>query len=109
MTLDFEQIGTKSYPNFKGGEKSLEAAMYSAPEIKIMRAKLEPGATIGLHTHETNAEIIYLLSGHATVVTPQGEEHLEAGQCHYCPKGETHSLQNRSQEDITFFAVVPEM
>ena len=109
MTLNFEQMGEKSFPNFKGGEKSLKAAMYAAPEIKIMRARLEPGATIGLHTHDTSAEIIYILSGTATVVTPEGDEVVSAGQCHYCPKGGAHSLQNRSGEEIAFFAVVPEV
>lgn len=109
MTLDFSQMGEKAFPQFKGGEKALNAAMYAAPEIKIMRGRLEPEATIGTHTHDTSAEIIYILSGHATVVTPEGNEELEAGQCHYCPKGHTHSLQNRSEEDLTFFAVVPEV
>ena len=32
---------------------------------------------------------------------------LEAGQCHYCPQGHTHSLINDSEEDLVFFAVVP--
>ena len=29
------------------------------------------------------------------------------GDCHYCPKGHTHSLINNSDEDLVFFAVVP--
>ena len=36
------------------------------------------------------------------------EESLEAGDCHYCPKGHTHSLINVGKEDLVFFAVVPE-
>ena len=32
---------------------------------------------------------------------------LQAGDCHYCPKGHTHSLINNSDEDLVFFAVVP--
>ena len=32
---------------------------------------------------------------------------LEAGQCHYCPQGHTHSLINDSDADLVFFAVVP--
>ena len=32
---------------------------------------------------------------------------LEAGQCHYCPQGHSHSLINDSTEELVFFAVVP--
>jgi oxalate decarboxylase/phosphoglucose isomerase-like protein (cupin superfamily) len=35
-------------------------------------------------------------------------EKLEAGMCHYCPKGHTHSLMNDSDAELEFFAVVPE-
>ena len=31
MTLDFNQIGEKAFPQLKGGEKALNAAMYAAP------------------------------------------------------------------------------
>ena len=34
-------------------------------------------------------------------------ERVEAGVCHYCPKGHTHSMINDSDEDLVFFAVVP--
>ena len=35
-------------------------------------------------------------------------ERVEAGVCHYCPKGHTHSLINDSDSDLVFFAVVAE-
>lgn len=34
-------------------------------------------------------------------------EDVEAGVCHYCPKGHSHSLINNSDADLVFFAVVP--
>ena len=73
-----------------------------------MYGRLEPGASIGLHTHETSSEIIYLLEGRGKVLLADGEERVAAGQCHYCPKGHTHSLVNDSDADLVFFAVVPE-
>ena len=33
-----------------------------------MRGVLPPGATIGLHPHETNSEVIYILSGTGQVL-----------------------------------------
>lgn len=82
--------------------------MFTDPLVKIMRGKLAPGASIGLHTHETNSEIIYVLEGNGKVLYDGEYETVGAGSCHYCPKGHEHSLINDSQADLIFFAVVPE-
>ena len=37
-----------------------------------------------------------------------GQETLTAGDCHYCPKGHSHSLINGGGEDLVFFAVIPQ-
>ena len=35
-------------------------------------------------------------------------EKLSAGDCHYCPRGSSHSFANEGSEDLVFRAVVPE-
>ena len=75
---------------------------------RILHGVLESGASIGLHTHETNSEIIYFLSGRGKVLYDGKYETVEQGMCHYCPKGHSHSLINDSESDLVFFAVVPE-
>lgn len=108
MILNFDQIEEQVIPNFKGGEKQIKSHMYTDEACKIMRASLEPGATIGVHTHETNSEIIFMLQGTGEVVFDGEKETLSAGSCHYCPKGHSHGLRNESGETIVFYAVVPE-
>ena len=108
MILQFDTIEEQIIPNFKGGEKQFKTRMYTDAVCKIMRASLEPGATIGVHTHDTNSEIIFMLKGTGVVLYDGGQEILPAGSCHYCPKGHTHSLRNESDEVIEFYAVVPE-
>ena len=73
-----------------------------------MRAKRIPGASIGLHTHETSSEVIYILEGEGKVLYDGAYEAVSAGSCHYCPKGHTHSLINDSEKDLYFLAVIPE-
>ena len=73
-----------------------------------MQDHAEPGASIGLHTHQGNSEIIYILSGAGKVLCDGAYEPLSAGSCHYCPKGHAHSLINDSDGELAFFAVVPE-
>ena len=92
MYIDFDGMQTKELPNFKGGEKTFRADMFDDGDTKIMRGRLESGASIGLHTHEGNCEIIYILSGNGKVKYDDTEEKLSAGSCHYCPNGHSHSL-----------------
>lgn len=107
MIIDFDKIAEEERPHFQGGEKSYFAKMYADDNNKIMHGRLEPGASIGLHTHETNSEMIYLLKGNGTVLYDGGSEKVSAGTCHYCPMGHTHSLINDGQEEMEFLAIVP--
>ncbi len=109
MYIDFDSIKTTEIKNFKGGEKITFADMFDDGSVKIMRGRLESGASIGMHTHEENCEIIYILSGNGKVKYDDTVEKLTVGSCHYCPKGHSHSLVNDSDDDLIFFAVVPEI
>ena len=107
MLIDFSQMEETVIPNFLGGEGALRAKMRVDELGKILHGVLEPGSTIGLHTHETSSEIIYILAGTGRVLYDGGDESLSAGSCHYCPKGHAHSLINDGGELLEFFAVVP--
>lgn len=108
MRIKFDEMEEKIIPEFKGGQGNFITKMYADENNKIMFDKLEPGASIGLHTHETNSEIIYLISGTGRVIFDDTEEQLLPGECHYCPKGHSHSLINAGSDMLVFFAVVPE-
>lgn len=108
MLINFDQIEETVIPHFRGGEKETRSRMFVEPACKIMHGKLEPGASIGLHTHDTSSEIIYILEGSGKVLYDGAYELMSPGLCHYCPKGHEHSLINDSHEDLVFFAVVPE-
>ena len=107
MIIDFDKIAEEERPHFQGGEKSYFAKMYADDNNKIMHGRLEPGASIGLHTHEANSEMIYILKGNGTVLYDGGKESVSAGTCHYCPMGHSHSLINNGQEELLFLAIVP--
>ena len=108
MLINFDQIPETIIPNMRGGEGQAVMKMNTDTHNKIMRGLLAPGCTIGLHTHDTSSEIIYILSGTGKVLYDGAYEPLCAGSVHYCPKGPEHSLINDSDADLTFFAVVPE-
>lgn len=108
MIIDFENMQEKVLENFNGGEKALIVKMSVDEKNKILYGKLEPGATIGLHTHDTSSEVIYILEGKGKVLYDGEYEEVKAGICHYCPKGHEHGLINDSDSDLIFFAVVPQ-
>ena len=108
MLLDFSQMPDTVIPCFYGGEKEISARMFADPANRIMYSTLVPGASIGLHTHETGSEILYILKGTGTALFDDGTEALSPGICHYCPKGHSHALINNGDEDLIFFAVVPQ-
>ncbi|MGM9899439.1 MAG: cupin domain-containing protein [Bacilli bacterium] len=106
MKLSFSQEKYESYPQFKNGEKALLAKMYFDGKLRIMEGVLVPGASIGLHTHENNAEVIFVIEGNLVAVINNEEEQLTSGDVHYCPKGDTHTLINKSNSDALFKAVI---
>lgn len=108
MKLCFAQMEETPMHQFKGGEKTTYARTYTDEHNRIMRSRLEPGASIGLHTHQGSSEVIYILSGSGKALYDGQEERLGPGDCHYCPEGHAHTLINDGGEDLVFFAVVPQ-
>ncbi len=107
MNIDFEKTELSVIPNFKGGEKELAARMFFDGTNRIMKARLVPGASIGMHTHTGSCEVIFITSGHGSVIFDGEKTPVSEGMCHYCPEGHTHSLINDSDSDLEFLAVVP--
>lgn len=108
MKIDFSAMSETVIPKFYNGEGDTIAKIYRDERVKIMRGHLPAGAFIGLHTHETSSEIIYIVGGQGKVLYEGEYEPLSVGSCHYCPRGCSHSLINDSDGDLEFFAVVPE-
>lgn len=106
MIIDFNTLKEESIPQFKGGDLEFNVKSFSDGQVKIMKGRLDPGASIGVHTHTDNSEVIFVLSGQGTDICDGKEEHLTAGMCHYCPKGSTHTLRNTGNEPLVFYAVV---
>lgn len=109
MVIDFSKIPAANIDGFKGGKGLFVCRAFGDDTCKIMKNILPAGASTGLHTHETNCEVIYVLSGVATCHYDDVVETVGPGQVHYCPKGHTHYMANNGTEDLVFFAIVPEL
>ena len=108
MILDLMNQPEQAMPNFKGGEGIAWVRMFFDGQNRILMGRIQPGCSIGMHTHETNSEIMHVLSGTARVIIDGRVEIVSAGQTHYCPKGHTHLTEPFGMEDLVILAVVPE-
>ncbi len=67
---------------------------------------LEPGASIGKHTHNGESEIYYMVRGKAVLVEDDKETVVEEGDVLYCPNGGNHSVRNDFNEPVSFVVVI---
>ncbi|MBQ2554263.1 MAG: cupin domain-containing protein [Prevotella sp.] len=108
MIIDFDKIEAQFIDHFKGGEGTLETYNYCDEDNKIMYSRLKPQSNSGLHRHEGNSEIMFILSGEGHFVYDDTEEPATAGTVHYCKRGHSHALYNDGDTDLVYMSVVPE-
>ena len=108
MVIDFNEIDEQAIEGFKGGTGQLLTRSFADGKCKIMLSTLRPGASSGLHTHEKNSEIVYVLDGTLTFHYDGNTEQVHPGQVHYCPIGHSHYMENLTSADVRYFGIVPE-
>jgi quercetin dioxygenase-like cupin family protein len=108
MVIDFDRIKEDCIAGFKGGHGELITRNYVDSKCKIMMSRLRPGASSGLHRHEGNCEIVYIISGTATFYYDGEAETVAEGQVHYCPEGHSHYMENNTDKELCYLAIVPE-
>lgn len=70
--------------------------------------RLAPGGESALrHAHTLQDELVYILSGHPTLITDAGETPLEPGMCagFKAGTGDAHQLVNRTDDDVLYLEV----
>jgi uncharacterized cupin superfamily protein len=77
-------------------------------EMGASHVTLDPGAwSSQRHWHETEDELVIMISGNAVLVEDDGEHELGPGDVAAWPKGNRngHHMINRSNEPCTFIAI----
>lgn len=107
MKIDLFALEEKLVHNLRGGKGEARIRQYADSNNRILHITLTPGASIGMHIHDTDSETLMILSGYGTMFSDTGSDPAPAGSVHYCPKGSSHSLHNTGTETLTLFAVIP--
>ena len=71
----------------------------------LARATLAPGAEVGYHVHDTDAEAYYFLSGVGEYTDGKSTATVGEGDVTFTPSGEGHGIKNVGTEDLVFLAL----
>lgn len=77
---------------------------WSIREIGFMR--LEPGDSIGVHTHTDNEDAYIILKGKGLFTDGTEESEVHEGDITIARRGDTHSLANIGDEPLLFLDVI---
>ena len=102
MLIDFSAIPETVIPHMRGGEQEVHAHMFTDAMGKVMQGRLSAGASIGLHTHETNCEVIYILSGTGKVLCDGAYEPLRPRRLPLLPQGTRSQPHQRQRRGFGF-------
>lgn len=72
------------------------------------RITLMTGCSIGLHDHQNEEEIFYVISGEGLLTegTGQPETPLRQGDVAICPSGDSHSIRNAGAQPLELLALI---
>jgi uncharacterized cupin superfamily protein len=82
--------------------------LFGLTNFGVNLVRLLPGAGSALrHAHSRQDEFVYILQGHAVLITDAGETPLSAGMCagFKSGTGNAHQLLNRSSEEVIYLEV----
>lgn len=112
MFKTMDEMTLQRREHVRGGDGAPEFRhLFSAEEMGgraelLAVVTLQPGESVGVHPHETNAEAYYILSGEATVTEDGAERTLKPGDAELCADGHTHAIANRTDAPVQFLAVI---
>ncbi|HSS26342.1 MAG TPA: cupin domain-containing protein, partial [Usitatibacter sp.] len=91
-----------------GRQKRVLGELFGLRNFGVNLTRLAPGAHSSIrHSHMKQDEFVYIVSGHPTLRTDEGETQLSPGMCagFAAGSGNAHHLVNRSGEDVVYLEI----
>lgn len=107
-----QQRQTEVTENMRGGPGSVQKSALATPEELLNKGRmfsiitLEPGCGIGLHEHQNETELFYVMEGEADYQDNGVLQHVQAGDVTICPPGESHSITNNGSAVVRLVALI---
>lgn len=112
MIKKHDQLEIAVQHEFRGGKGTVTFEHFMNQEMAngagrlFAKSTLPPGASIGLHKHEGDCEVYYILEGKGLVNDNGVGVELGPGDINFCPDGGSHSIENIGKEDLVYIAMI---
>ncbi|WHH61035.1 cupin domain-containing protein [Petroclostridium sp. X23] len=107
-----EQMVNEYKEEMRGGKGTVELLhIFQQDELKgkcriFAKITMNPGCSIGLHPHENEEEVYYILSGTGTVNDNGNIKEVKVGDAVLTGGGAQHSIENTGDQPLVLMAVV---
>lgn len=99
------EMAWADHPKYAGVRMKLLIGRDTSPTFSTHLVQIAPGAAIGAHDHQDEAEAMYCIAG-AGVGQMEGEETLIApGVTIFAPAGVPHELRNPGAETLEMLCI----
>lgn len=111
MIQHFDELA-KSAGQIKGGKGIVSAASlldladFNGKGRLFNHSVLKSGCSVGLHKHDGEMEVYYILKGQGVYDDNGTLIPVAAGDVTLCRNGESHMLENTGTEDLEFIALI---
>lgn len=98
--------------NVHGGDGEVYSYVFLKPEEACNKGRLfsktalPVGASIGMHRHEGEFEIYYVISGPGVANDGRQDYPLGPGDMYLCEDGNEHRLVNNGKEKLVFITII---
>ncbi|MGB0409230.1 MAG: cupin domain-containing protein [Opitutales bacterium] len=111
MIKNVHEIAPEIAESVRGGAGTVSAHklldFFPGSAIKSVGiVRLEPGASIGNHSHEGDEDFYYCLSGIGIVIDNGEEQPFAPGTLQITRSGETQALRNTGESELVFLAAL---
>lgn len=103
---DIERLYSK---NDCGGQgyAIIEKFLQNKRNIKLFaKVKLQSMDSVGMHKHTQDCEYYYILKGIGIYNDNGSIYKVKSGDLLVCEKGNSHSIENKENEDLEFLALI---
>ncbi len=112
MLIRKEEQEVTYLPHLQGGEGAPKRRIFLPKEEAAGTGRLfsvftlQPGESIGYHSHTDEFEFYYILKGEGTVTEDGVSYFVREGDMMQCKNGSAHSILNTGEEPLEFVAVI---
>ncbi len=93
-----------NHPRFEGVRMKALLTPEDNRLANVSMVRVPVGSIVGWHTHASQVETVYVLSGQAVLTIGASESALEPGCIVAIPIGTNHTLRNAGSDDVELIA-----